>query len=144
MAFYGLPPIESIELKGAASGATNLNANLITLELYYLVLRGLGWGKGKMSRWQRLRAIAWIICYRCGLRPSEVLKLRVIDLQMVGTEDFELLVRVSPKTERGRRRVPASLRMDSDERRLLLDYYRQRCPEIGLFGDSRYKKNYHP
>jgi integrase len=136
MAFYGLPPMESIELKGATSGATNLNANLITLEIYNLVLRGLGWGKVGMSRWQRLRTIAWVICYRCGLRPSEVLNLRVIDLQMVGAEDFELLVRVSPKTERGRRRVPATLRMDRDERGLLLKYFRQRCSEIGLFGDS--------
>jgi len=136
MAFYGLPPMESIELKGATSGATNLNANLITLEVYYLVLRGLGRGRVGMSRWQRLRTIAWVICYRCGLRPSEVLNLRVIDLQMVGADDFELLVRVSPKTERGRRRIPASLCMARDERGLFLEYYRQRCSENGLFGDS--------
>ena len=133
MAFYSLPPIESIELKGT-SGASNLNANLITLEVYYLVLRGLGWGG--MSRWKQLQAIAWSICYRCGLRPSEVLNLRTIDFQMVGTEDFELLVRVNPKSLRGRRRLPASLRMNSDECRVLLDYYQKRCSEIGLFGDD--------
>ena len=135
MAFFGLPPVESIDLKGTTSGATNQNANLITLDVYNLVLRGIGLGETKISRWQKLRIIAWVICYRCGLRPSEILNLRVIDFQMIGPDDFELLVRVSPKTERGRRRIPASLCMNRDESKLLLDYYKQRSSEVGLFGD---------
>lgn len=135
MAFFGLPPIESVELKGVTSGPTNQNANLITLDLYNLVLRDLGMGNTKISRWQQLRVVAWVICYRCGLRPSEVLNLRVIDLQVIGTEDFEILVRVSPKTERGRRRIPASLCINRDESRLVLSYYQQRCSEVGLFGE---------
>jgi|GEM_PF-7082201 integrase len=135
MAFFGLPPIESLNLKGSTSSPTNQNANLITLDLYDLVLRGLGWGKRKKSRWQLLQVIAWVICYRCGLRPSEVLNLRLIDVQMIGNAEFEILVRVAPKTERGRRRVPASLCMTPDESRLLLDYYGQRGTEVGLFGD---------
>jgi len=136
MAFFGLPPIESVELKGAASGPTNQNANLITEDVFGLVLSGLGGGRGGMSRWQCVRVIAWIICYRCGLRPSEVLKLRVVDFQVIGTEDFELLVRLTPKTERGRRRIPASLCLRTDERRLLLEYFRRRCQEVGLYGDN--------
>lgn len=136
MAFYALPPIESIELKGGSSGATNANANLITLDLYHLVLRGLGLGKKNMSRWQLVQVIAWVIAYRCGLRPSEILNLRLVDFQVIGAEDFELLVRISPKTERSRRRFPASLCMNRDEIRLCLDYYQKRCQEIGLFGDN--------
>lgn len=135
-AFFDRPPIESIELKGATPEATNLNANLITQDVYILILCGLGWGRGSMSRWQRLRVMAWVICYRCGLRPSEVLKLRVIDFQMVGAKDYELLVRVSPKTERGRRRVPASSLLSPEERDLLLEYYLQRCSEVDLYGDN--------
>lgn len=135
-AFFGFPPIESVELKGSTSLESNQNANLITLDVYSLVLRGLGWGKNTISRWQRLRIISWVICYRCGLRPSEVLNLRVIDFQLFGPNAFELVVRINPKSERGKRRIPGSLLMSKDECGLLLDYYHHRRREIGLFGDN--------
>ena len=135
-AFFGLPPIESIELKGQSSRQTNENANLVTLDLYLLVLKGLGWGGECLHRWQKLRILGWIICYRCGLRPAEVLNLRMIDIQTVGPDSLELLIRLKTKTKRGIRRVPAALRMSADELSLLHGYCQQRCTELGLFGDE--------
>ena len=137
-AFFGRPPIESIELKGQSSSQTNENANLITLDLYQLILEGLGWGRKTLNRWQKLRIMGWIICYRCGLRPSEVLNLRTIDFQLVGPDSFELLIRIKTKTERGIRRVPAALRMSGPEISFLLSYYQQRCTEMGFFGGDHF------
>ncbi|MFZ4859125.1 MAG: hypothetical protein ACOYL3_22335 [Desulfuromonadaceae bacterium] len=134
--FYGLPPIESVDLKSSSSVATNANANLITLDLYFLVLKGLGWGDEANTRWQKLRIIAWVICYRCGLRPLEVRKLRVIDLQLIGPDTFEILVRITPKSDRGKRRVPGSLRMSKEEISLVMNYFSQRCNEIDLFDND--------
>lgn len=135
-AYFGLPPVESLELKAGTGGESNLNANLITLPLYELALQGLGWGNGKLSRWQQVRIIAFIFCFRCGLRPAEVVKLRIRDFQIIGRNAFELVIRGTPKTLSGRRRNPATLRMNGDESRFVLEYARQRSTEVGYFGDD--------
>jgi len=133
---YKLPPLESLELKGRSAMTTNDNANLITLAIYNLVLVGLGWCKENISRWQELRILAWIICYRCGLRPGEVLKLRIFDIQITGPYDFELLVSVQPKTERGKRRIPGSFRCTKEEIDFIFAYLKKRRNEMGLFGED--------
>lgn len=136
-AAYSLSPLESLELKSMGSAAGNSNANLITPEFYARVLEGLGWGKEPPARWQRLQMLAWILCYRCGLRPSEVLNLRCQDVQLMGLlGDFELLIRSGTKTRRGVRRPPASLFLAKPEQELFLSYYNQRLQETGLFGDQ--------
>jgi len=133
--FYGLAPIESLELKSKRAELSNENANLITLGVYQTVLKGLGWKQPDLTRWQRLQILVWIICYRCGFRPSEVLNLRLSDVQFIGNQGFEILVRQA-KTDRGNRRAPASLYLSQDEIDFFLGYYHQRSKEIGLFGDN--------
>jgi len=133
--FYGLQTLEGLELKGAASEGGNDNANLIALDVYQLILQALGWEKKKKNRWQKLRILAWIICYRCGLRPAEVINLKTINIQETNGDEFEILIKRS-KTERGRRRIPGTHFLPRDERKFFLDYLHERRGENGLFGDD--------
>lgn len=113
-----------------------VSANIITVEIYQAVLKSLGWGQPEITRWQRLHVIALIILFRCGLRPSELQALRLVDLQ--GVTKYEILVRNtklnSIKTNNGIRRIPLSDMLQSDEFDVVFNYYQMRLEEDKQFG----------
>lgn len=131
-----LPEIEWSELLAGDSVTARVDANLVSPRLYKLLLEVLGWGAKKQTRWQKLQQLAVILSYRCGLRPSELCALHLIDIQ--GITEYEILVRNNKfntiKTNAGIRRAPITAFLSDEELSFALDFLEQRRSEAPLFG----------
>lgn len=136
---HNLPELDWSAMCQGQAGLAEPNANLVSPQVYDLLLKALGWGRAGLDRWQRLRLQAAILAYRCGLRPSELRSLRLIDIQG-DPENCEILVRNnyfnSIKTNAGIRRIPMYLLLTSQELMFFSDYYQKRCGEQNLFGSG--------
>lgn len=135
--FYNVQSMDWGDLLGSEGRTTSeVNANIVSAQVYNTVITSLGWGKAKLTRWQTLHIITLILLYRCGLRPSELQALRLIDVQ--GVTIYEILIRNSRlndiKTNNGIRRLPISKMLRKDELELFLNYYRMRLEEDSTHG----------
>lgn len=132
MRTYGAPEIDMSDMVGSAGPAElGVDANLIAPGLFKLVLKALGWEVRERSRLQTVRCLIAILGYRCGLRRSEALHLRIVDI--MGERLPEVVVRTSrlfrPKTPDSTRRLPLWLLLEPDEFEELLHWKRLRIAE---------------
>jgi integrase len=111
-----------------------VDANLISPAMFRMALYSLGWDLPFRSRNQTIRCLIAILGYRCGLRHSEALCLRIGDL--MGEQHSEILVRTSylnrTKTPDSTRRIPASLLLEPKELEELRYWQRLRIAEEGI------------
>lgn len=125
-----LEPIDIKGVLGIQSAPAVVDANIIWVDEFKLLLKNL-----EEAQLERIHPDLLIIIkllailgYRCGLRRSEALKLRVIDIQ--GTNQPELLIRPHAKrrlkTASSQRRLPLKLLLDKEELELLLNWRNKR------------------
>lgn len=111
----------------------SVDANLISLDSFDRMKSVLCPNYKKASRIRKIQLLMTILAFRCGLRRTEVLKLRLIDLQ--GVAEPELLVRNNRyayvKSNESIRRLPLACLLEDDELKLLLDWRRDRILEDG-------------
>jgi len=133
-----LPEIEWSELLAGDGLTARVDANLVSPRLYRLLLEALGWDAKRQTRRQQLQLLAVIFSYRCGLRPSELCALRLIDIQ--GITEFEILIRNSKyntvKTNAGIRRLPMTALLSDQELAFGMEFLTQRRREGLLFGSA--------
>lgn len=134
MRAYGVPSIDMdgmVRKKGPPE--LGVDANLIGPVQFDQVLVTLGWQLPVRSRNQIIRCLVAILGYRCGLRHSEALCLRIGDL--MGEQFPEIIVRTSglnrTKTPDSTRRIPAHLLLEPKELDELRYWHRQRIAEEG-------------
>jgi len=134
-AYYDLPELEWTELISGGVAITCISANIIDQKVYSLLMQSLGWGR-KHDKWDKLRMIAIILMFRCGLRPSEIRGIRLIDVQ--GVTRYEILIRKTrlndTKSIAGVRRIPISDLLTDSELIYLLDFLKTRKAEDHIFG----------
>lgn len=110
-----------------------VNANLISPYEYDRIKSLLCPDFQTASRMRKIQYFCLVIAFRCGLRESEILKLRIKDL--LGDTEPELLVRNNrygyTKTSASIRRIPLYLLLDDQELKLLLAWRRDRLFEDG-------------
>jgi integrase len=132
MRYYGAPEIDMSGMVGSTGPAElGVDANLVSPSQFRLVLRALGWEIPGRSRLQTIRCLIVILGYRCGLRRSEALCLRLVDI--MGETFPEVIIRTSslfrPKTPDSTRRIPVWLLLKPDELEALLHWKRLRMAE---------------
>lgn len=115
---------------GAGSALAPVDANIISLEEFTHTLRLLENGDLILIHpdMVEIAQLISILAFRCGLRRSEVLKLRLIDVQ--GKVDPEILVRPHAtrrlKTKNSTRRVLLSCLLEAHELKQFLDWTEKR------------------
>ncbi len=111
----------------------SVDANLISFASFDQIKKVLCSNYVKASRLRKMQLLIAIIAFRCGLRRSEVLKLRLIDLQ--GFTEPELLIRTNRygyvKSNESIRRLPLVSLLENDELQLLLEWKNKRILEDG-------------
>ena len=123
-------PIDTHGVLGIQSSPAPVDAQIIWVEEFKKLLDCL-----EISQLEKIHPdlvtitqILAILGYKCGLRRSEALKLRIVDLQ--GQAYPELLIRPHAKrrlkTSSSQRRLPLKLFLDADELKLLLDWKQKR------------------
>ena len=131
---YGAPVIDMNGLIGRKGPPElGVDANFLSPSMFDATLHALGWNLKSISRGQTVCCFLVILGYRCGLRRSEALCLRIGDL--MGEIKPEILVRTSrlirPKTPDSTRRVPIYLLLETDELLAILQWKRTRISEEG-------------
>ena len=110
-----------------------VDANVLSPSMFYATLHALGWHLKNKSREHAVCCFLVILGYRCGLRRSEALCLRIGDL--MGEIKPEVLVRTSrlirPKTPDSTRRVPIYLLLEPVELLAIVQWKRTRISEEG-------------
>lgn len=130
----GAPQVDFSDLR-INSGPAELavDANLISLQSFEQIKKVLCPDYAKASRLRKIQLLTAIIAFRCGLRRSEVMKLRLIDVQ--GVAQPELLVRNNRyayvKSNESIRRLPLGTLLEADELNLLLSWQEKRTLEDG-------------
>jgi len=128
------PQVDFSDLSGCKGPAeASVDANLISFASFDQIKRVLCPNYVKASRLRKMQLLIAIIAFRCGLRRSEVLKLRLIDLQ--GLTEPELLIRTNRygyvKSNESIRRLPLASLLEDDELQLLLEWKNERNLEDG-------------
>lgn len=134
MGFCGAPSVDLSELKGSIGPAElAVNANLVSMETYDLMLFVLGSDYPNPTRAQKMCIIAAILAFRCGMRREEVRKLRLADVH--GRAYPEILVRENRyRTVKSRdavRRLPLVSLLSESELRLFTQWRNDRLAEAG-------------
>ena len=130
----GAPQVDFSDLR-TNSGPAELavDANLISLQSFEQIKKVLCPDYAKASRLRKIQLLTAVIAFRCGLRRSEVMKLRLIDVQ--GVAQPELLVRNNRyayvKSNESIRRLPLGTLLEADELNLLLSWREKRTLEDG-------------
>jgi integrase len=136
---------------GASSAPTPVDANLLLVDEFHQLLKvieesDLILNHPKMVTATKLLAI---LGYRCGLRRSEALKLRLVDIH--GEHDPMLMIRPFKfrrlKTTASKRILPLTALLESEELHLLQDWIKNRKKEEEESPYSQYlfsipEKNY--
>jgi len=123
------PPMDG-SLFGIGNTLTPVDANIITIEEFHKTLRLLEDSDLILLHqdFSMIAQLITILAFRCGLRRSEVLKLRIIDVQ--GIVQPEILVRPHAtrrlKTRNSTRRILLTSLLESDELNLLLEWAKKR------------------
>jgi len=128
------PQVDFSDLSGCKGPAeASVDANLISCASFDQIKKVLCPDFDQASRLRKMQLLIAIIAFRCGLRRSEVLKLRLIDLQ--GYTEPELLIRTNRygyvKSNESIRRLPLISLLEGDELRLLLKWKNERLFEEG-------------
>ena len=136
---YGLPDIDYREVLGTHDAPVPVDADLIYFDEYQKILKGLE-SSGLEKIYPGLVKVARllvIVAFKCGLRRNEVLRARLADFQLYGSEP-ELLVRAHPgrrlKTPNAQRRIPLHALLSEDEIAELTAWYRKRLSDKGEVG----------
>ena len=129
---YGVPLIDMDGMVGRRGPVElGVDANLVSPAHFRLVLRVLGWELPQKSRSQTICCLTLILGYRCGLRRSEALCLKIADL--MGEKVPEVIIRTSshfrPKTTDSTRRIPVWLLLEPDELAALMHWKQLRIAE---------------
>jgi integrase len=135
----GAPAVDFSDITESSDPAeTGVDANLITPLEFDRVKKLLAPNFGKASRLRKIQYFSAILGFRCGLRRSEIRKLRLIDLQ--GHAEPVVLVRnnqyANVKSEESIRRLPLATLLESEELSLLLAWHNERKIEDG--GTNQY------
>ena len=117
----------------------SVDANLISPQSFDQIKSVLCPDYAKASRLRKIQLLMAIIAFRCGLRRSEVMKLRLIDF--LGFSDPELLVRNNRyayvKSNESIRRVPLSVLLEEKELQLLLSWRKKReLEDVGMIQNA--------
>lgn len=133
----GVPDIDAAEVLGLGGTRTPVDASLITLDEFLEIRHRLMRDVALASRSSHAADVAWIVLtlgFRCGLRRSEVLGLRVRDVHLLGRA--ELLVRPHSmrrlKSRSGTRKLPLAALLDDEELGALGRLVERRQQEEGL------------
>jgi len=135
-------PIDYNSILGAFSAPTPVDANIIYIEEYRRMLSALDHSNLILIHPKLVEIVrmVMILGYRCGLRRSEALKLRLIDIQ--GSYDAMLLIRPHSgrglKTSSSKRQILLKAFLEEDEYLLLLNWKKKRLEEEGKSGYSEY------
>ncbi len=110
-----------------------VDANIISPSMFRLALYSLGWELPTRSRIQTIRCLIGILGFRCGLRHSEALCLRIGDL--MGELYPEIFIRTNhlfrTKTPDSTRRIPVYLLLEKEELEELRCWQQLRKAEEG-------------
>lgn len=132
--YYSAPSVDLSELKGS-TGPVELavNANLVSMKTYDLMLSVLGGDDLNPTRPQKMCIIAAILAFRCGMRREEVRKLRLADVHGMAYPD--ILVRENRyRTVKSRdavRRLPLVSLLSESELRFFAQWRNDRLAEDG-------------
>lgn len=124
-----MEPVDFSDITTSADpDEANVNANILSPDEFDAIKKVLALHQKAINRYQKILLLVAILGYRCGLRRSEVRKLRLIDIQ--GREEPELLIRNNRyayvKSNDSIRRLPLSCLLEPNELELLLDWKRDR------------------
>ena len=125
----GAPQVDFSDLS-RSTGPVEMavDANLISLYSFDQIKKVLCPSYLAASRLRKMSLLITIIAFRCGLRKSEALKLRLMDLQ--GLIEPELLVRNNQyayvKSNESIRRIPLAPLLEAEELKLILDWRKMR------------------
>ena len=134
MDVHKVPNIDFSDItEGGVSAEATVNANLITFREYERILSVLATDFEKASRARKMQYLIFVIAFRCGLRRTEILKLRIIDAHWL--KEPTLLIRVnrfaSIKSGRAKRFSPLNALMSKEELEYLSAWRKMRFQEDG-------------
>ena len=129
---HKFPQIDFSEIaEHSLSGEATVSANLISFQEYERILMALAPDYKKASRRRKMQYLMVVIGFRCGLRRTELLKLRLIDTHFLA--EPTLLVRANRyaglKSTRAKRLIPLSHLLSTEELQIFKDWRIQRFRE---------------
>lgn len=136
VAEMGVPDINASEVLGLGGTRTPVDAVVISLDEFLRVREKLLTDPALSGRSKATTEVAWMVMtlgFRCGLRRSEVLGLRVRDVHLLGRP--EIIVRPHSKrrlkSRSGTRKLPVWVLLDADELEALTRLVERRREEGG-------------